>query len=146
LRDSWQGGDGCKVNSCNFRRQRSSLFPASSFLEVAFSLQLYNSPLYSTVNVNAVLGGGWPRWQPLNVAVAKPYWQDASQRVFWQAATGTAADSCDRTTVALIFWLGGQLAVEWYWFSKERTLNSVVFVFALMVMFDFNRSFCIFSQ
>jgi hypothetical protein len=26
------------------------------------------SLLHSSVNVHDVLGGGWPRWQPLNVA------------------------------------------------------------------------------
>ncbi len=37
----------------------------------------------------------WPRWQPLNIAVAMPYWRDAIRRVSWQVAMAT---------------------VEWFWF------------------------------
>jgi hypothetical protein len=40
---------------------------------MAFSLQFHNSPLYPSENIHAVRGGGWPRWQLLNVADAKPY-------------------------------------------------------------------------
>jgi hypothetical protein len=58
---------------------------------VTFVLQFHNSPLNSSVNILAALGGGWPRWQPLNIAVAMPYWRDVSRRVPWQAATATAA-------------------------------------------------------
>jgi hypothetical protein len=32
-----------------------------------------------------------PGWQPLNVAVATPHWQDANRRVSWQAAMATVA-------------------------------------------------------
>jgi hypothetical protein len=40
------------------------------------------------------------------VLIATPYRRDASWTVSWQAATVTAAYSCDRTTVALVHWLG----------------------------------------
>jgi hypothetical protein len=36
------------------------------------------------------------------VLIATPYRRDASRRVSWQAATATAAYSCDRTTTALV--------------------------------------------
>jgi hypothetical protein len=56
------------------------LLPASSF-GGGFFYVVHDSLLKSLENIYAALGGGWSRWQPLNVAVAKPYWQDASQRV-----------------------------------------------------------------
>jgi hypothetical protein len=71
------------------------------------SLQFHNSPQYSSVNVHAVLGGGWPRRQPLNIADSTPYWWDASRRVSWQVAKATAAYSCHWTTAELVFLLGG---------------------------------------
>jgi hypothetical protein len=40
------------------------------------------------------------------VLVATPYWRDASRRVSWQAATATAAYSCDWTTTVLVRRLG----------------------------------------
>jgi hypothetical protein len=40
------------------------------------------------------------------VLIAMPYWRDASQRVSWQAATATVADSCDRMVATLVLWLG----------------------------------------
>jgi hypothetical protein len=53
--------------------------------------------------IHAALGGGWPRWQPLNAADAMFFWRDASRRGSWQAATATTAYSCDRTIAALVF-------------------------------------------
>ncbi len=47
------------------------------------------------VLIHAVLGGGWPRWQPLNGAVTPSYWRDASLRESWRAAMSTAAYSCN---------------------------------------------------
>jgi hypothetical protein len=41
------------------------------------------------------------------VLIATPYWRDASWRESWQAATGTAAYSCDRMAAALLLRLGG---------------------------------------
>ncbi len=51
-----------------------------------------NSPL-QPVPIHAALGGGWPRWQPLNDTDrhATPYGRDTSRRVSWQADTATAA-------------------------------------------------------
>jgi hypothetical protein len=40
------------------------------------------------------------------VLIATPNWRDASRRVSWQAATATAAYSCDRTTTELVHRLG----------------------------------------
>jgi hypothetical protein len=40
------------------------------------------------------------------VLITMPYWRDAS-RESWQAATATAADSCDRTAAALVLRQGG---------------------------------------
>jgi hypothetical protein len=66
---SWHGGDGSEVNSCNFRRQRLSLPLVSSSRAVDFSLQLQNiNSSLQSVYVHAVLGGGAPRWHPLNSA------------------------------------------------------------------------------
>ncbi len=86
LRESWQGGDGDKVNGSNFKIQRSFLWPVSSF-GVGLSRQFYNTSLLSSVNFHAALGGGWPIWQPLNIDVATPFWQDASMRLWRQQLT-----------------------------------------------------------
>jgi hypothetical protein len=56
---------------------------------------------YSTVKVHAALGRDWLRWQPLIVAVATPYWRDASWRVSWQEAMAMVANNYDQLTVAL---------------------------------------------
>ncbi len=49
----------------------------------------------------------------ITVLIATPYWQDASQRVSWQAAMAMAADSCDWTAAALVLWLGGGWRRQW---------------------------------
>ncbi len=76
----------------------------SSVSDGFFSTVLHTavSQLHSSVNIHAVLGGGWPRWQPLNIAGATFYWQDASWRVYWQVAMGTAAYSCNWVIAALV--------------------------------------------
>jgi hypothetical protein len=59
------------------------------------------------------------------VLIATPYWQDASRRASWQAATATASHSCDRTTTALVHRLGaaggGNGGADW--FRRRRILN-----------------------
>jgi hypothetical protein len=96
---------------------------------VAFSLQFHESLLKSSENIYAALGGGWSRWQPLNVAVAKPYWQEASRRVSWQVATAMAAYSSVWMVMALVFQLGVAMA-ERFSFQWRWILN-VIFIFLL---------------
>jgi hypothetical protein len=48
---------------------------------------------------------------------ATPYWRDASWRVSWQAATATAAYSCDRGVAALLLRLEG----GWRWRRRGGT-------------------------
>jgi hypothetical protein len=48
---------------------------------------------------------------------ATPYWRDASWRVSWQAATATAAYSCDRVVAALLLRLEG----GWRWRRRGGT-------------------------
>ncbi len=67
------GGHPC----CQFRH-----------MPVDFSLQSHNSSLHSSVHIHAALGGGLPRWQPLNVTVATTYWRDANQRQIVLAGCG----------------------------------------------------------
>jgi hypothetical protein len=83
-----------------------------SCLAVAFSSQLHNiNSFQQSVYVHAVLGGGGPRWQPLNGADRHAPWRDASWRGSWQAATAAAADSCNRMAGALIL----RLESGWRW-------------------------------
>jgi hypothetical protein len=51
------------------------------------------------------------------VPSATPYWRDASWRVSWQAATATAAYSCDRAVAALLLRLGN----GWLWRRRSAT-------------------------
>ncbi len=99
---------------------------------MAFCLQLYNGPLYSTVNIHAALRSGMPRWLPLSVAVAMPYWQDYSRRVSWQAATSTRGR---QLRLALVFRLGEQLAdgMAVAVFDGDGFLKFVIFVFAFFI-------------
>jgi hypothetical protein len=96
---------------------------------MASSLQFHNSPLYSSVNVHAVLGGGWLRRQPLDIANATLYWRDGSRRVSWQAAKVTTAYSCDQTKAELVFWLGDGWQ-RWrrsnFGFQRQWILNYVI--------------------
>ncbi len=47
------------------------------------------------------------------VLIATPYRRDASWRVSWQAATATAATSCDRTAKVLVHRLGNGWRRHW---------------------------------
>ncbi len=116
-RESWHGGDSGEANSHNFWRRRSTLLSQSRHMTMAFSLQSHNCTLNSSVNAHTALGGGWPRWQPLNVDVATPYWRDTSQRVSWQTAMTSVAYSFNRTT-----------SLRWWW-----SLNYVIFYYPICI-------------
>ncbi len=84
-----------------------------------------HSSLLSSVHIHAVFGGGGPRWQPLNVAVATSVWCDASRRVSWRAEIVATEYSCNWTAAALI--IGG--AHDTLVFCRRWILNFVtVFV------------------
>jgi hypothetical protein len=73
---------------------------------VAFPVQFHNSLLsllHSSVNVHAALKGSWHRWQPFNVAVAMPYWWEASWRELSMPGGG---GEMGQMMAALVFWLG----------------------------------------
>ncbi len=68
-------------NSQNFLRQRSFLLPVSSIWKWPFPCSyIIVRYIYSTVHIQAALGGVGPRWQPLNFAVVTSYWWDTSRR------------------------------------------------------------------
>jgi hypothetical protein len=114
---------------------RSSLsLQYSLHMIVALPLLSQSSPLHSTVCICscAALGGSGPMWQHLNVAVATSYWQHAttSLRGFLEGNnTPTAADSCNRTMMALI-----PLAVE------TATGSGGIAAIVLMRHWTFNSS------
>ncbi len=89
-------------------RGRSPQLPKAEVIHLFRSCQLtvapwkqsHNSFIHPTVNIHAAaLAGGWPMWQPLNVAVAMSYWPDASRRVSCQAAAAMQQTVATRTTV-----------------------------------------------
>ncbi len=86
----------------------------SCHLTIAPWQQSHNSFIHPAVNINAALGGGWPTWQPLNVAVAMSYWPDASRRVSCQAAAAMQQTVATRTTVILVLWLWGLSVATWW--------------------------------
>jgi hypothetical protein len=115
----------------------------SRHLAVAFPLQLYNSLLYSTVNVHVALGGSCPggslsmlvlpcligktlagdcpsRWQQRQWhTITTGQWRCLS---FSEGQLGEAWQSC--------------FSLRWRWILK-----SVIFVFAFIVMLNFESVF-----
>jgi hypothetical protein len=67
----------------------------------------------STVHIHASLGGGWPRWQPLNVAVATSAGGECPGRrqQLWGQTTATTCPSAASPSV------GSGVLVAWWWRS-----------------------------
>jgi hypothetical protein len=65
---------GIESLKCGLRLSSNSDYASLGSLGMvamaALLKQLHSSFIHQAVNLIAAIGGGWPRWQPLNVAVS----------------------------------------------------------------------------
>jgi hypothetical protein len=129
VEESWQDGDGGVATVATSKGgglpcRQVSLFRLWQLL--AFT---QHKQLSYTAHIHSALGGGGPRWRPLNVAVAMSQWRNASGKVpgrrqrRWRHMVGTG-----RWQHFIIGWWagGGSMAVAA--FAPRWILNFVILI------------------
>ncbi len=116
MRESWHGGESGEANSHNFGKQRSSLLPVSSFDCGLFSAVAQQSAI--SYNKHSCCPRRWCTQVAAfqccccHVLLVRCH----LERLSWQAAMATVADSCDRMTATLVLrlWRKSVAAMAWW--------------------------------